>query len=267
MRVMSKSVMSTVERPAVSSTRSTAFRGLRARRGTARQTGHQRAAQQAGPNGAIDHRTDVISPPRSSASPREWFRPVDRPAARLAAGGFGASTRADALHDTGDRRRVWRAHQRASRVPLVSVGVGVERVAERQHDGALRRRPGRCARRLRASPAASRPCSAPACRPSPDPGRTSCPRSAPARCSRPRATCCRRGSSSVTTRSTCVPGTTNPATPITSFTFTEMARMPAAIVGGRPAPASSTASFVDVSGSFSTTGAIRPRFTTSSTLL
>ena len=55
-----------------------------------------------------------------------------------------------------------------------------------------------------------------------------------------------------------MPGTTNPATPITSFTFTEMARMPGAIVGGRPAPASGGATFADVSGSFSTTEAIRP---------
>ena len=43
--------------------------------------------------------------------------------------------------------------------------------------------------------------------------------------------------------STRVPGTTKPATPITSLTLTEMARMPCGIVGGRPAPASSGASF------------------------
>jgi hypothetical protein len=51
------------------------------------------------------------------------------------------------------------------------------------------------------------------------------------------------------------------------LTFTEMARMPAVMVGGRPAPASATATLVAVSGSFSTTGATRPRFTTSSTVL
>ncbi len=71
----------------------------------------------------------------------------------------------------------------------------------------------------------------------------------------------------VTTTSTRVPGTTKPATPITSLTLTEIARMPVAIVGARPAPASIGASFVAVSGSFSTTAAIRPRFTTSSTLV
>ena len=64
-----------------------------------------------------------------------------------------------------------------------------------------------------------------------------------------------------------MPGTTKPATPITSFTFTEIARMPAVMVGGRPAPASIGASFADVIGSFSTIGAMRPRFVTSSTVL
>ena len=39
-------------------------------------------------------------------------------------------------------------------------------------------------------------------------------------------------------QSTRVPGTTNPATPITSSTFTDMARIPGGIEGGRPAPAS-----------------------------
>ncbi len=67
--------------------------------------------------------------------------------------------------------------------------------------------------------------------------------------------------------STRVPGTTNPATPTTSFTLTEMARMPGGIDGGRPAPASSGASLVSVSGSFSPTVVINPRFTTSSTLV
>ena len=47
---------------------------------------------------------------------------------------------------------------------------------------------------------------------------------------------------SVTMTSTRVPGTTKPATPTTSLTLTEMARMPGGIDGGRPAPASSAAS-------------------------
>ena len=43
-----------------------------------------------------------------------------------------------------------------------------------------------------------------------------------------------------------MPGTTKPATPITSLTFTDIARMPGGIDGGSPAPASSGASFVSV---------------------
>ena len=79
--------------------------------------------------------------------------------------------------------------------------------------------------------------------------------------------CCSRWPESVTTRSTRVPGTTKPATPITSFTFTEMARMPAVIVGGSPPPASLAATFVAVIGSFSATGVMTPRSTSSSTVL
>src|SRR4030095_16755503 len=70
----------------------------------------------------------------------------------------------------------------------------------------------------------------------------------------------------VTTTSTRVPGTTNPATPITSSTLTDMARMPVGIVGGSPAPASTGASLLSVSGSFSRTVTTRPRFTTASVL-
>ena len=47
---------------------------------------------------------------------------------------------------------------------------------------------------------------------------------------------------------------------MTSSTFTEIARMPGVMVGGRPAPASIGATLEAVSGSFSSTGAIRPRF-------
>jgi len=68
----------------------------------------------------------------------------------------------------------------------------------------------------------------------------------------------------IVTTSTRVPGTTNPATPITSLTFTGMARMPGVIVGDSPDPASFGASLFSLNGSFSTTLAIRPRFTTSS---
>ena len=69
---------------------------------------------------------------------------------------------------------------------------------------------------------------------------------------------------SVTMTSTRVPGTTNPATPTTSLTFTEMARIPGGIEGGSPAPASSAASFALVNGSFSSTALITPRLITSS---
>ena len=59
---------------------------------------------------------------------------------------------------------------------------------------------------------------------------------------------------SVTSTSTRVPGTMKPATPMTSLTCTESARMPGGIDGGRPAPASIGASLVSVSGSFACTG-------------
>src|SRR6185436_1890621 len=67
----------------------------------------------------------------------------------------------------------------------------------------------------------------------------------------------------VTSTSTSVPGTTNPATPTTSFTRTEMARMPSGMTGGSPAPASSEATLVIVIGSFSAIGVITPRLTSS----
>ena len=67
----------------------------------------------------------------------------------------------------------------------------------------------------------------------------------------------------VTTTSTRVPGTTKPATPITSLTLTEMARMPAVMVGGRPAPASSGASLSRERLVFTDWGD-QPRLTTSS---
>ena len=72
-------------------------------------------------------------------------------------------------------------------------------------------------------------------------------------------------SGTVASRSTRVPGTVKPATAITSSTFTEMARMPTGIVGGRPAPAPRGASLLSVIGSFSATGLRRPRPTASST--
>src|SRR5688572_19119706 len=71
----------------------------------------------------------------------------------------------------------------------------------------------------------------------------------------------------VTTTSTRVPGTTNPATPTTSSTRTDMARIPGGMVGGRPAPDDRGASLLSVMGSFSTTPATRPRRTTSSNLV
>ncbi len=66
----------------------------------------------------------------------------------------------------------------------------------------------------------------------------------------------------VTSTSTRVPGTTNPATPMTSLTRTDIARMPRGIAGGRPAPASIEASLFAVMGSFSSTAVSSPRWTT-----
>src|SRR5262245_59205380 len=48
---------------------------------------------------------------------------------------------------------------------------------------------------------------------------------------------------------------------MTSSTFTDMARIPGGIEGGRPAPDPIGASLVSVSGSFSATAATRPRST------
>src|SRR5579884_236400 len=64
--------------------------------------------------------------------------------------------------------------------------------------------------------------------------------------------------------STIVPGWTNPATPITSLTATETARMPSGITAGRPAPASRGASFDSSTGSFAYSGVITARPSTSS---
>ncbi len=60
---------------------------------------------------------------------------------------------------------------------------------------------------------------------------------------------------------------TKPATPTTSLVRTEIARMPSGIVGGSPPPAPSGASFDSVSGSFSATSTMAPRFTTASILV
>ena len=54
-----------------------------------------------------------------------------------------------------------------------------------------------------------------------------------------------------TSTSTRVPGMTNPATPIISFTRIDTARMPSGMLGGKPAPAPTAASLASVSGSFS----------------
>ena len=62
-----------------------------------------------------------------------------------------------------------------------------------------------------------------------------------------------------------MPGTTKPATPMTSFTFTDMARMPFTMAGVKPAPAALGASLFSVIGSFSATAATSPRSTTSAT--
>ena len=64
-----------------------------------------------------------------------------------------------------------------------------------------------------------------------------------------------------------MPGITKPATPTTSLVFTEIARMPSGIVGGSPPPEPSGASLDSVSGSFSATSTIAPRFRTSSILV
>jgi len=65
--------------------------------------------------------------------------------------------------------------------------------------------------------------------------------------------------------STRVPGPTNPATWMTSSTRMLTARMPSGITIGRPPPASLTAIFAGMSGSFIATFWIRPRPRTSST--
>ena len=68
----------------------------------------------------------------------------------------------------------------------------------------------------------------------------------------------------VTTASTCAPGPMKPATPTTSSTFTEIARMPAVIIDGRPATDPAAASLAVVMGSFSTTDASSPQSTAAS---
>ena len=73
-----------------------------------------------------------------------------------------------------------------------------------------------------------------------------------------------RSALTVTTTSTRVPGTVKPATPMTSLTFTDMARMPGVIVAARPPPAFFGASLFSVIGSFSTSPDVTPRPITSS---
>ena len=53
---------------------------------------------------------------------------------------------------------------------------------------------------------------------------------------------------------------------MTSFTLTDIARMPGGIADDSPAPPLRAASLLSTTGSFSTTDESRPRFTTSSTL-
>src|SRR5262249_9176238 len=67
----------------------------------------------------------------------------------------------------------------------------------------------------------------------------------------------------VATTSTRVPGRTYPATPMTSFTRTDTARIPAGMAGGRPEPASFDASLAASTGSFLTRETINPRPMTS----
>ena len=56
----------------------------------------------------------------------------------------------------------------------------------------------------------------------------------------------------VATTSTRVPGSTYPATPMTSLTRTDTARLPVGMIGGRPLPASFDASLPGRMGSFRT---------------
>ena len=63
--------------------------------------------------------------------------------------------------------------------------------------------------------------------------------------------------------STRVPGRTNPATPMTSSTSTDSARIPSGIVMGSPPPASLSAIFQARRGSFFRTSTTKPRPTTS----
>src|SRR5215472_14269144 len=63
----------------------------------------------------------------------------------------------------------------------------------------------------------------------------------------------------VTMTSTCVPGTTKPATETTSLTLTETARMPWVIIAGKPAPSSAPAILVLSTTSFACMGSTTPR--------
>ena len=86
-----------------------------------------------------------------------------------------------------------------------------------------------------------------------------CQPRAPGRCRRRCASRCRSGGRIVTTTSTRVPGTTNPATPMTSLTLTDIARMPGGMVGGSPDRAHRRRACRPVMGSFSSTAVRRPR--------
>src|SRR5450631_2614365 len=68
----------------------------------------------------------------------------------------------------------------------------------------------------------------------------------------------------VTSTSTIVPGVTNPATPTTSFTATESARIPCGITAGNPAPDSLGASLLSRISSLAATSAINARLAQSS---
>src|SRR5450432_4504995 len=70
-----------------------------------------------------------------------------------------------------------------------------------------------------------------------------------------------------TRTSTTVHGITKPATPTTSLTATETARIPSGIVAGSPPPASTGANFLSRIGSFSETEVINARLAQSSILV
>ena len=186
------------------------------------------------------HANVVNGSPLRSALPRESLQPLRFGGAAGVSDGDrrcdGASRR-DGLHR--GRRHGFGLTEQRSRLHAGRRGlIAVQRVAQHEHDltfGLRERDPFRVAgrhhqrhdvRRRGRSLVVEQPASAVFL--------TGARASSPGRCSRPSASRCRSRWRIVTIRSTRLPGSMNPATPITSFTFTEIARMPRGMAEGRP---------------------------------